>query len=396
MKSYRPCSFRIESEIGEICDVASKPTIYSINPWVCDECTMPYPACEYLEATVLLGEKNTGGVTATVIRARCLKKGIRFNSFTFDECLACDEFSMKMPVSKYDELTGLYMRDYFNKNLRQFYISSNETSPFSLIFFDIDHFKLINDSHGHQTGDIVLKEISSVIKSETGPSGACCRYGGEEIVVLLPSTPYTSAIELAERIRIKIESSHLVNANRNLRVTVSSGISEHPKFNSASETELVEQADKALYRAKEEGRNRTKIYDPYLDSDESSQSVEIDFYGQPTTAKGGNIHIISWIPYPTNLKKIKAVKIEDTRTGIQSYPSKELLDEIMFFPGKSIETPFQGTIESISHTEKRSVFLLKVRKSTFDKITDLSISFFEKQKNEMENNIKFLKRNKNT
>lgn len=394
MKSYRPCSFRIESEIGEICDVASKPTIYSINPWVCDECTMPYPACEYLEATVLLGEKNTGGVTATVIRARCLKKGIRFNSFTFDECLACDEFSMKMPVSKYDELTSLYMRDYFNKNLRQFYISSNESSPFSLIFFDIDHFKLINDSHGHQTGDIVLKEISSVIKSETGSCGACCRYGGEEIVVLLPSTSYSSAIELAERIRVRVENVRFPSLNRELRVTISSGISEHPRFNSRSETELVEQADKALYRAKEEGRNRTYCFDPVLDSDESLVPLEIDFPGIPSFSIGSTVEITQWLPYPSNPKKIMALRINDTRTGAENKLSPEKLEEIIRFSEEPVLFSFSGKIENISLSDKRSIFILKIRKNAYSSILEESISFLHSKISGIQDSIKTFKKAK--
>lgn len=395
MKRYRPCSFRIESEIGENCTIQSKPSIYSISPYVCDECTMVYPACEYLEAKVLLGEKNTGGVTASVIGARCLKKGIKFNSLTFDECSTCPEFVMKLPRAKNDELTGLYLRDYFNTNIRQFFLSSGENAPFSVIFFDIDHFKLINDSYGHQAGDIILKEVASVIKNETGISGAACRYGGEEIVVLMPSAPSQKAFSLAENIRKRIEAMCFTTISRELRVTISSGVSEYPKFGAKSESELVEQADKALYRAKEEGRNRTYLFDPVLDSDESLQVIEIDYPGIPTFSIGSVVEIKQWIPYPSNPKKIMAVNIKDMRTGTENILGQEKLEEILRFAGEPALFSFSGKVENISLSEKRSVFLVKIRKNAYSSILEESVSFLYSKISSIQDSIKAFKKAKN-
>ncbi|MBN1150602.1 GGDEF domain-containing protein [candidate division WOR-3 bacterium] len=394
MKRYRPCSFRIESEIGEICDIASKPTIYSISPWVCDECTMMYPACEYLEATVLLGEKNTGGVTASVIRARCRKKNISVNTFTFEECSKCEEFVMKMQSAKYDELTKLYMRDYFNKNARQLFLSADDSSPFSVIFFDLDHFKQINDTYGHQTGDSVLREVSEIIRNETSSSGAACRYGGEEIVVLMPSAEASKAFEIAEKIRKKIERTNFKSEGNSLNVTLSSGISEYPKFNSRSESDLVEQADKALYRAKEEGRNRTYIYDPNLDSEDNILSLEIDFPGMPSFSTGGMIEIIQWMPYPSNPKKIMALKIKDLRTGVENKITSERFEEILRFSGEPLNFSFTGKVENISLSEKRSIFVVKIRNSSYNFILERSISYLNAKMLAIQKSIKSFKRSK--
>ncbi|MGC9367448.1 MAG: GGDEF domain-containing protein [bacterium] len=397
MKTYRPCSFRIENEIGVVCSIAIQPTAYNISPSVCGSCTIPYPACKNLESEILLGENNIGGVAAMVTKAWCRKKGISINTFTFKQCEACQDFEQRLPPAPLDPLTKLYLKDYLDKNIISLFNQSSQKNPLSLVFLDIDHFKMVNDLHGHKTGDIVLADVSKTIKQTASSLGVCCRFGGEEIVILLPHTSADQAKILAESIRQRVANLKFPRGDNqpgDLQVTISSGISEHPKYLSTAPSELIEQADKALYRAKEEGRNRAYIFDPYLDSEESSESLEVDFYGQPPTAKGGKVLILTWIPYPTNPKKIMAVNIEDVRTGIQSYPSQERKEEIINFLGKPIEFSFQGKIESINLTEKRSIFLLKVRKSVYEKLTDQAISFFEKKKKDMDKNIKMLRQNR--
>jgi diguanylate cyclase (GGDEF)-like protein len=119
---------------------------------------------------------------------------------------------------------------------------------------DIDHFKLVNDTHGHQVGDQVLREVAATIKSVSETRGSCYRYGGEEIAILLSNHSLSESSILAERIRVRIEQSTHSAVGV---VTASQGIACHPETTAKKDAnELLADADKALYRAKHDGRNR--------------------------------------------------------------------------------------------------------------------------------------------
>jgi diguanylate cyclase (GGDEF)-like protein len=120
---------------------------------------------------------------------------------------------------------------------------------------DIDHFKSVNDNHGHPVGDIVLQQVSSILRGGLRASDVICRYGGEEFTLLLPETGVLDALQTAERIR-HIVSDTSING---LQVTVSLGISGL-EFQSGLPSEMLKQADQALYHAKHSGRNQTVIY----------------------------------------------------------------------------------------------------------------------------------------
>ncbi len=130
--------------------------------------------------------------------------------------------------------------------------------PFSIIMLDIDHFKKINDSWGHSFGDTVLARVADVIRQTVRKTDIAARYGGEEIVVLLPNTDMRAAGNLAEKIRNDIETTVLMFEQETIHVTVSMGIacSHEP---SADFKHVLEAADKALYRAKASGRNRVEL-----------------------------------------------------------------------------------------------------------------------------------------
>jgi diguanylate cyclase (GGDEF)-like protein len=140
----------------------------------------------------------------------------------------------------------------------------------SLLMVDIDFFKKINDTHGHLTGDIVLKEIAQTLKKQVRGADSVYRYGGEEFVVLLTDTTRASAHEVAERINKAIHSSKFSihdNKKEKIKATVSVGLTsigakEIAKTRSINKTinKLIHQADKALYRAKESGRNKVVVY----------------------------------------------------------------------------------------------------------------------------------------
>lgn len=157
-----------------------------------------------------------------------------------------------------DGLTGVFNRREFNRRLTiEIERSLREGYPVSLLMVDIDHFKKINDIYGHQSGDDALRHISGLIKQEVRPGDLPARYGGEEFAVILPYANSTEAFAVAERLRILIEDQDIAiqdNLNK-IKVTASLGCSTFP-VDAQTENALMAEADAALYRAKESGRNR--------------------------------------------------------------------------------------------------------------------------------------------
>ena len=159
-----------------------------------------------------------------------------------------------------DGLTGLYNRRYFQQTIdREFSRSKRYKSPLSIALFDIDHFKKINDTYGHQFGDDVISEISSIIKHSLRKTDYVARYGGEEIVLILPETPIDQTKIPIERIRIKIQDCLFMCGGEKVPVTVSCGLAAVEPDVSSHE-ELILRADRALYESKRNGRNRTTLY----------------------------------------------------------------------------------------------------------------------------------------
>ncbi len=165
-------------------------------------------------------------------------------------------------LSARDSLTGLYNRRYFNTRLEENWQSlARKGEPLSLLIIDIDHFKQINDQWGHLCGDFVLNEFSTLLKSLLHrPCDVIARYGGEEFAVLLPSTPADGAAHLAEIIVAAAAAHDYVWQSRPLHVTVSVGIETTIPGSQEAAERLVARADTALYRAKQNGRNRVASY----------------------------------------------------------------------------------------------------------------------------------------
>jgi diguanylate cyclase (GGDEF)-like protein len=126
----------------------------------------------------------------------------------------------------------------------------------SVIMLDIDHFKLINDAHGHQAGDAVLREVARLMREALRTVDAVGRYGGEEFLAILPHTSYQDAVQTAERVRAAIASHAFKFGEHELRITVSAGVATYPSDATDTPVALIREADKALYRAKEAGRNQ--------------------------------------------------------------------------------------------------------------------------------------------
>lgn len=190
------------------------------------------------------------------------------NNLNIDSMKKCMELSkvIGIIIEKYkfrltasiDKLTGTLTRKYLEEALgEQIEVASQTGSEFSLIMYDLDHFKVINDRFGHRTGDYVLKRVCEVVMSNIRETDIVGRYGGEEFIVILPGTGICDAELVAEKLRAKIEGEKILDNRRD--VTVSLGVAAYPLHGEWQE-ELVERVDQALYVAKQQGRNRYDIW----------------------------------------------------------------------------------------------------------------------------------------
>jgi diguanylate cyclase (GGDEF)-like protein len=165
-------------------------------------------------------------------------------------------------LSVLDGLTLLHNHRYFQERLREeFRVAQRYDDALALILVDLDRFKDINERHGQPAGDDVLRKVARVLQQSVRETDLVARYGGEEFAVLLPRTPLTGAITVAERIWRELALLR-VGPDGHLQVTASLGISGFPLRTVLSAEQLVLTADEALYRAKREGRNRICLHSP--------------------------------------------------------------------------------------------------------------------------------------
>lgn len=159
-----------------------------------------------------------------------------------------------------DGLTGLYNYRYFHERLSEALARSDRfPENVSLILVDVDKFKQLNDTHGHQAGDMILKSLAQAISGELRRIDILARYGGDEFAIILPHTNEKGAKKVAEKIRQKVENISLKFKGQEIRVTITVGISTYTE-NSSTKDSLIEKADRALYEAKRLGRNRVVHY----------------------------------------------------------------------------------------------------------------------------------------
>jgi diguanylate cyclase (GGDEF)-like protein len=161
-----------------------------------------------------------------------------------------------------DPLTGLYNRRYLEESLpREEQRARRTGSSVGVIMLDVDHFKQVNDQHGHITGDEILKHLGQLLQHNTRGEDIACRYGGEEFILILPNTSLKDTLRKAETIRQLVETEIMLkHVEGAVRITLSAGVAAYPE--SGADLELVLQAaDNALYQAKKQGRNRV-ICDP--------------------------------------------------------------------------------------------------------------------------------------
>jgi diguanylate cyclase (GGDEF)-like protein len=172
-----------------------------------------------------------------------------------------DSFKKLEELAVTDQLTGVYnRRRLFEEGARVLDVCRRGGHPCSVLMLDLDHFKSINDVHGHAAGDEVLKHVATTLGTHIRTSDVLARYGGEEFALVAPNSGLHETRLLAERLRREVEQHVVLSGEKRIRVTVSIGIAENG-HTEADLPELFEQADKALYLAKQNGRNRVETLD---------------------------------------------------------------------------------------------------------------------------------------
>ena len=163
-----------------------------------------------------------------------------------------------------DPLTGIYNRRALDETGPKIVASAlRSNQPVTLLMLDIDHFKQVNDLYGHSAGDMVLREFVKIIVHQIRATDFAARYGGEEFVAILPGAPLAPAMRLADRVRTEAERSEIVFEGRRIKITTSIGASAIFPGDSVSFAELLDRADRNLFRAKRSGRNQV-LADPLM------------------------------------------------------------------------------------------------------------------------------------
>ena len=158
-----------------------------------------------------------------------------------------------------DSLTGLFNRRYMNETAHSELARAKRSNlPVGIIIMDIDHFKKVNDTHGHQGGDLLLQAFANLLRSELRAGDIICRFGGEEFVAILPDAFLKDIKVRAEQLRSSFENMRVLHQGRDIHTTLSIGIAMFPEHGK-SEEEILLKADRALYAAKQSGRNRIVI-----------------------------------------------------------------------------------------------------------------------------------------
>ncbi len=177
---------------------------------------------------------------------------------------AAEERDYYMRISLTDALTGLYNRKYFIDALeKELHLSDRKGRNCSVMMLDIDDFKNVNDQHGHQCGDNVLKEFALRIQNACRRYDTIARYGGEEFSIMLPGTPIPDAEKVAHRIVSSVKRASYNGVKKN--ITASIGISSFP-YHALKVDDMIRNADKALYWSKQQGKNRYSVYSEQIEA----------------------------------------------------------------------------------------------------------------------------------
>jgi diguanylate cyclase (GGDEF)-like protein len=214
-----------------------------------------------------LKSSNGTSVNGTPVNMQLLKDGdkIRLGSttilkFTYNDHLD-ESFQQQMyEAALRDGLTKAFNKKYFLDRLEtEIAYARRHTAHLSLLMFDVDHFKRVNDTHGHLAGDSVLVRLAKVAATTVRTEDVFARYGGEEFGVICRGVPLSSAGILGERLRASVEATPFEHEGTRLPITISVGVAGHPEIPIETAAQLIAAADAALYEAKRGGRNRVLL-----------------------------------------------------------------------------------------------------------------------------------------
>ncbi len=216
-----------------------------------------------------LGSTNGTFVNGERVQTCILKDGDKIQvgtvtifRFSYQDELDEDFQRQMFESASRDALTQVYNKRFFLEQLQsEFAYAARHSTELSLLMFDIDHFKLINDTHGHLAGDLVLSELTRIVMPAIRTEDIFARYGGEEFVILSRTTPPGASKVVAERVRKTIELHPFAHEGKRIPVTVSIGVGIMPNPKIQTPESLLAVADKALYDAKRAGRNRVVMAD---------------------------------------------------------------------------------------------------------------------------------------
>lgn len=215
-----------------------------------------------------LGSANGTLVNGEMVQQCTLKEGdkIRLGAtttlkFTYQDKLD-ESFQQQMiDAALRDGLTRAYNKKFFQDRLdTEFAYARRHKTALSVVIFDVDFFKRVNDTYGHLAGDAVLVHLARITQSTIRTEDVLARYGGEEFAIICRGTPLLNAGILAERLRARVEQETFNVQGTRLPVTISVGVAALPEANATTPLELVRDADAALYDAKRSGRNRTRLH----------------------------------------------------------------------------------------------------------------------------------------
>ncbi len=222
-----------------------------------DHCTLMTGITNELGAIDADSPEANASVTEAVSRILAANEKLQLRLADAEQKIEAqaEEIKAQQSEARTDALTKLANRRAFDDTMEQnLALQRRERRPFSLLIFDVDHFKKFNDTHGHQAGDEVLRSVAKTLSQVVKVSDIPCRYGGEEFALVMPSTTIAEGRVAAERVRKSIERMEVKFEGKTLRVTISVGLAEATKGDDA--VKMIRRADDAVYASKAAGRNR--------------------------------------------------------------------------------------------------------------------------------------------
>lgn len=222
--------------------------LYLLNP----DLIIPLTSKEMLHGIILLGNR----IDTTCFTDK--ERDYLLHISVFAAIAVHNAFLFEMTTT--DMMTKLKTRHFFENSLQNLLANDCDADhPLSLLLFDIDFFKKINDNYGHVYGDMVIKEVTKIIRNNIRQNDIAARYGGEEFAVILPNTGLSTARDIAERIRISIENMTVTYQNTAIQTTISVGVTGCAGYCESHINAFIDKADNALYLSKKTGRNKTSI-----------------------------------------------------------------------------------------------------------------------------------------